>query len=682
VEPESRLPSILDRLQGVRHSGSGWVALCPTHDDSSPSLSISERNGKILFHCHAGCAVEKIVAAVGLKISELFAERNSTCHIAATYDYTDERGELLFQVVRLMPKTFKQRRPDGRGGWTWNLAGTRRVLYRLPEVLRAESLLICEGEKDCDAARSFSLVATCIAGGAGNWKPEFADFLRGKQVAIIADADEPGRKHAEAVAASLFGKVQSLKVLELPSAKDLSEWQERGGTHDALGELIRNASEWKPTVQSERSGRRVNSPWSAEGMETFLGSEDEDTEALFERILFRETVTEIFSPRGIGKSLFALFLAVWLALRGFRVLLLDRDNPRRVVRDRLRAWGAGAALSTLKVITREKCPPLTNSAAWGEFPYLEYDVIILDSLDSMAEGVSEQDSSKPSRAIAAVLDVARREGGPAVLILGNCVRTGKHSRGSGVIEDRSDIVFEVRDCTNFHPSGKRPWIEELPASDAASWASKSSRRKGQVKFRLAFIPTKFRIGEEPDPFAIEIDTTMHPWTLQDVSNEVDREGKAARERQAEERAAAIEAATELLKAEILRRKAAGEPVLLKKQAETLLTSRGIKQKIARNAINSPSFESVEGTGKGHPRGVRLAGTKDSVNRNTMPTEPPNYAGSSDGDFGQPHPERATEISTQEAQYPGGPQRGAISVASSIFTPSAGPKPDGDEEVVV
>ena len=124
------------------------------------------------------------------------------------------------------------------------------------------------------------------------------------------------------------------------------------------------------------------------------------------------------------------------------------------MRERLRAWGADADLKTLKVITREKCPPLTNSAAWLEFPYLEYDVVILDSLDSMAEGIGEQDSSKPSRAIAAVLDIARREGGPGILILGNCIKTGKHSRGSGVIEDRSDIVFEVRDCTNFHPSRK------------------------------------------------------------------------------------------------------------------------------------------------------------------------------------------------------------------------------------
>jgi hypothetical protein len=123
---------------------------------------------------------------------------------------------------------------------------------------------------------------------------------------------------------------------------------------------------------------------------------------------------------------------------------------------------------------------LTDARAWAEFPYSEYDLVIVDSLDSAAEGVGEQVSAKPSKAIALLLDIAHRENGPAVLVLGNCVKTGAHSRGSGVIEDRADIVFEVRDCTNFHPSGQKPWVEELPLAGAENWASRSSRRKKQV----------------------------------------------------------------------------------------------------------------------------------------------------------------------------------------------------------
>jgi DNA primase len=135
------------------------------------------------------------------------------------------------------------------GGWLWNLHGTRRVLYRLPEVLAEKSLLICEGEKDCETARALGIVATCNAGGAGKWREEYSEHLHGKQIIIIADADEPGRKHAETVSASLQWKASSIKALELPGAKDLSEWVEHGGARDALLELFRNAPERKSTTQ-------------------------------------------------------------------------------------------------------------------------------------------------------------------------------------------------------------------------------------------------------------------------------------------------------------------------------------------------------------------------------------------------------------------------------------------------
>jgi hypothetical protein len=37
-------------------------------------------------------------------------------------------------------------------------------------------------------------------------EPEYADFLKGKRIAIIGDADDPGRRHAQRVARSLFGR--------------------------------------------------------------------------------------------------------------------------------------------------------------------------------------------------------------------------------------------------------------------------------------------------------------------------------------------------------------------------------------------------------------------------------------------------------------------------------------------
>jgi len=488
-------------------------------------------------------------------------------------------------------------------------------LDRLSQAQNAGCLVLVEGESDCWTLWHYGFAAVGIP-GAQMAKCLQAEYLTEiPKLFVVREPDAGGVAFVDGVQKRLreIGYRGEILAVPLEGAKDPNELHKQRHTaadfkakfHTALG-----AAQPLVIVKSP------SSVWTADTMEIFLNdSISDEAEALYDKIVYRETITEIFSPRGIGKSLFALFLAVCLSHKNLRVLLLDRDNPRRVVRERLRSWGAGAELSTLKVITREKCPPLTNAVAWGKFPYLDYDVVILDSFDSMAEGVGEQDSTKPSRAIASVLDIARRDKGPAILILGNCVRTGNHSRGSGVIEDRADIVFEVRDATEFHPSGKRMWFEELPSADSGAWASRSARRKRKEIFRLAFIATKFRIGEEPEPFAIEIDTTTQPWAMRDVTDEIDHQGRTERELQTQQRVTAVSAATELLRAEIARREEGHEAVLLKKQAEAFLTSRGTKQKIAREAINSPTFEIVEVDGRGHPKGVRLAGRNNSPNRN-------------------------------------------------------------------
>ena len=69
------LTDILQRLDGVHGSGTQYVARCPVHGDSKPSLSIGQgQDGRILLKCHAGCDTADILDALGLKASDLFAE--------------------------------------------------------------------------------------------------------------------------------------------------------------------------------------------------------------------------------------------------------------------------------------------------------------------------------------------------------------------------------------------------------------------------------------------------------------------------------------------------------------------------------------------------------------------------------------------------------------------------------
>src|SRR5262249_44233575 len=150
------------------------TARCPAHADTHNSLSVKEGlDGRVLFKCHAGCSFSEIQAALGLLDLGRADYRGKSRHVAALYDYVDEEGRLLYQTVRYEPKSFSQRRPNGEGGFIHDLAGVRRVLYRLPDLLRSateQPIFICEGEKDADALALLGLVATTNSGGAGKWR--------------------------------------------------------------------------------------------------------------------------------------------------------------------------------------------------------------------------------------------------------------------------------------------------------------------------------------------------------------------------------------------------------------------------------------------------------------------------------------------------------------------------------
>lgn len=230
------LERVLSRLENPKKQTSGdYMAVCPAHEDGTPSLSIAEgKEGNAVVHCHAGCAAEDVVSGLGLTMSDLFAEKrgnNGTTRsrIVKTYDYVDEAGELVLQTVRKEPKAFLQRRPDGRGGWIWNLKGVERVLYRLPEVLAAvdegRTVWIVEGEKDADALAAVGEVATCNPQGALDWDkvPHTRKYLAGADVVVWVDDDAKGHDHGRQVVADLDGHVASWYVVRSPHAKDAAD---------------------------------------------------------------------------------------------------------------------------------------------------------------------------------------------------------------------------------------------------------------------------------------------------------------------------------------------------------------------------------------------------------------------------------------------------------------------------
>ncbi|MBI1833982.1 MAG: hypothetical protein HYR90_04115 [Candidatus Andersenbacteria bacterium] len=193
-------------------------------------------------------------------------KKQNKMKIVKAYNYRNEKGKLLFQVCRLTPKDFRQRRPNGKQGWLWSTHGVDKVPYRLPELLASDPqqpVFIVEGEKDVDNLIGLKLIATTNPGGALKWSPDYNHYFKNRQVIILPDNDEAGKKHAKKVAQNLIHEAASLKIVELPNLPvkgDVSDWLKAGGSAEKLLDLVTNAQSLngpqKTVGGNQESGRQ------------------------------------------------------------------------------------------------------------------------------------------------------------------------------------------------------------------------------------------------------------------------------------------------------------------------------------------------------------------------------------------------------------------------------------------
>jgi P4 family phage/plasmid primase-like protien len=241
-----QLNEIIRRFQSTKPNGKdSYQARCPCHDDKTASLTVSEVNGKILMHCHAGCDIHSICAAIGIAQRDLFTDtptaagghatggspaqkQNKPLKEVCRYVYTDESGVPLHATIRYEPKSFRQVALNPNGSIReWTLKNTRTVLYNLPDIIEAQTVYLVEGEKDVNNLKMLKLTATTSPMGAGKWRTDYTEMLRGKDVVIIPDNDAAGQKHAGIVSCALYNIANSVKVAQLVgiSAKgDVSDY--------------------------------------------------------------------------------------------------------------------------------------------------------------------------------------------------------------------------------------------------------------------------------------------------------------------------------------------------------------------------------------------------------------------------------------------------------------------------
>jgi putative DNA primase/helicase len=354
--PVDPLPTVLGKLEKVTGSGGRYKARCPAHDDDRPSLTVDlGKQGQVLLKCFAGCTFEAILAALDLSASDLYPENGKAKssqlgEIATTYDYVDEDGVLLFQTVRLLPKDFKQRRPDGRGGWIWKLDNTRRVLFRLPQLRKAiaegRPVYVAEGEKDVLSLEVAGVAATCNPMGAGKWRDQYSETLRGADVVIVQDEDEPGRAHARRIAEALQALARGVRIVAPALGKDAHD-------HLTAGKTL---ADFRPV---ETDMARASTAVARAHVITLSDVQVEPVRWLWTGRIPYGKITVLEGDPGLGKSQLTLALAAALttgrALPGCEsgdaaagepgdvLLLTGEDGLSDTVKPRLQAAGGDPA---------------------------------------------------------------------------------------------------------------------------------------------------------------------------------------------------------------------------------------------------------------------------------------------------------------------------------------------------
>jgi len=368
--------------------------------------------------------------------------------IVAVYDYPDENGKLLYQSVRFIPKSFRQRRPDGNGGWIWKLGDVRRVPYRLPELIASTGpVYIPGGEKDCETLAKHGLTATTNAGGEGNWKPEFNEYHQGRDVVILEDNDEKGRKHGRVISESLHGIANGIKIIrfeELPKGGDVTDYLQ-SKSYDDLIAKVKTAPIFKGSYSEYFPGSDLIGK-----LETWndIRELEVKVEWIVDRLIPKESIIVLFGKGGIGKTWLVLDIARCIGsgtdYLGYKtqqapVIFIDFENPIQVLITRTKKLGEAENVYFWRTGYEFK-PPKLDSPEWEQYKDIpEGAVLIFDTLRA-----SQSKDENDSREMAGIMNRMKelRDMGFTIILLHHTAKSAnKTSKGSTAIVDLADHIL-------------------------------------------------------------------------------------------------------------------------------------------------------------------------------------------------------------------------------------------------
>ena len=338
--------TIAKALGNAKQVNGQWVASCPVpghgrgNGDKNPSLSITESDGKVLFHCHGGCDQREVFDAVRdrnlLPTTPKREEISFTQHQAPVlekeWEYRNEDGDVLFTKRRYKTndakgKTYSIHRVDAQGKRIAGLKDTRIVPYQLPELLDAKTagraIYLVEGEKAADALVSIGAIATTSHTGAGSWPEEITQYFAGANIVVIPDNDEPGRQYAKRAISRLLPVVKSIRYLDLDlmvEGDDAYEWVYHAkGTRKELAEMAKKApvitqqttvTDGEQLIETTQPEPEAYNPTpQLLNIEAWDTIKDEPVRWIIENVLPEKGFAALYGPPGSYKSFIALDIA-------------------------------------------------------------------------------------------------------------------------------------------------------------------------------------------------------------------------------------------------------------------------------------------------------------------------------------------------------------------------------------
>jgi len=465
------IETLLARLPGAKKAGNSWSARCPAHDDRRASLSVAQSDdGTALVKCHAGCDTAAILAAVGLELRDLFppkagltparngmatagertfaTTKDAVAELERRHDkrsalwtYHDAAGDPVGLVVRWDKSGGKEIRPIARraDGWRIGAMPDPRPLYGLPDLANAKLVIVCEGEKAADAARSLGFVATTSAGGSQaanktDWRP-----LAGKEVWILPDNDAPGRKYAETVAKlALQAGAAEARIIELPDLPergDIVEWIDAHGDaaepdtmRAEIERLATPAPVWTPTA----------SPEPGPVLTCLADVEPRPVPWLWPGRIPLGRITLLVGRPGEGKSFLTIDAVSRVSTgtpwpdgsacpKGSIILISAEDDPADTIRPRLDAHYADVSRVHLLAAVRradgkgtyERLITLADvdaiETALARTP--DCKLIVINPIGSFLGGQTDSHRDSEVRAVLAPIAALAEKYGPAVLVV-------------------------------------------------------------------------------------------------------------------------------------------------------------------------------------------------------------------------------------------------------------------------